>query len=520
MNPLQTKFKISRYWIVSIMFIVAKLSLHFFTNTNYELHRDEMLYFNMADHLSTGYATVPPVIGLLAFIVKSIFGYSVFGIRFIPALLGAVSLFIIAKIVRELGGGILALIIASSAFIFSTGFLLFDTLFTPNVVEQFFWLLTTYFIFRMVSQNNPKLWIPIGILLGLSFLTKYSVLYYILGFFVTMQFSDHRKLFNSRYFYYSIVIGIVIILPNLLWQYKNGWPVFYHMSELKRTQMVNLTYTDYFVDIFSLNMASTIIWVTGLVSLIFIKKERESQYVGIASLLIMLLFLFSKGKGYYILGLIPFLFAFGGYILEKYLKDRFVYINYFILLITLSFSLAALPFGLPLLSFEKLSRYIAKTDHLIIYPFYRWEDGKIHNISQAYSDMTGWKELAGIVGKTYSGLSKEEQSGCIIYVESNYGDAAAINFYGKKYNLPDAVTFLESYVIWAPDTIPKGPFIYINRELGDIDKLFKNVVKAGTVNNSYFRENGLLVYLCNDPAVNVQEVYRQKAIEEKKRYRR
>ena len=99
-----------------------------------------MLYFNMADHLSTGYATVPPVIGFLAFVVKSIFGYSVFGVRIIPALLGAVSLFIIAKIVRELGGGLLALIIASSAFIFSTGFLLFDTLFTPNVIEQFIWI--------------------------------------------------------------------------------------------------------------------------------------------------------------------------------------------------------------------------------------------------------------------------------------------------------------------------------------------------------------------------------------------
>jgi dolichyl-phosphate-mannose--protein O-mannosyl transferase len=84
------------------MFIVAKLSQHLFTNTNYELHGDEMLYFNRADHLSTGYATVPPVIGFVAFIVKSIFGYSVFGIRFIPALLGAVSLFIVAKIVREL----------------------------------------------------------------------------------------------------------------------------------------------------------------------------------------------------------------------------------------------------------------------------------------------------------------------------------------------------------------------------------------------------------------------------------
>src|ERR1035437_2440103 len=272
MELVQIKLKVSNYWIVAGLFILAKLFLHFATNTNYELHRDEMLYFNMADHLSFGYATVPPVIGFLAFIVKSIFGYSVFGIRLIPALLGAASLFIIAKIVRELGGGLLALIIASSAFLFSTGFLLFDTLFTPNVIEQFIWLLTTYFIFRMVSQDNPKLWIWIGILLGLSFLTKYSVLFYILGFLISMLFSGHRKLFNSRYFYFSVVIGLIIMVPNLLWQFTHGWPVIYHMNELKRTQMANMKYLNYFIDIYSLNQASSIIWISGLLSLIFLKN--------------------------------------------------------------------------------------------------------------------------------------------------------------------------------------------------------------------------------------------------------
>jgi hypothetical protein len=517
---LKNILKISRYWIVAIIFIIAKLCLHFLTNTNYELHRDEMLYFNMADHLSTGYATVPPVIGLLAFIVKSIFGYSVFGIRLIPAILGAASLFIMAKIVRELGGGLLALIIASSAFIFSTGFLLFDTLFTPNVIEQFIWLLTTYFIFRMVSQNNPKLWIWIGILLGLSFLTKYSVLYYILGFFIAMQFSSHRKLFNSRYFYISVAAGLIIIVPNLLWQYNHGWPVIFHLSELKRTQMVNMKYINYFTDIYSLNQASSIIWITGFLSLVFIKNEKKCQFIGVASLIIILLFLVSEGKGYYILGLIPFLFATGGYIMEKYLKGRLIHINFIVLFASLSFSLVALPFGLPVLSFDDLLKYEKKTDHLIIYPFYRWEDGKIHGISQVYSDMTGWNELAGYVGKAYSELSKEEQDSCTIYVESNYGDAGAINFYGKKFNLPDAVTFLESYVIWAPETIPEGPLIYINNRIGDIKKLFNNVTLIGTVNDKYFRENGLMVFLCTDPAGDIRDVYRKRAGTEKKIYRR
>jgi hypothetical protein len=519
MKASKPNFKIDRYWIVAILFIIAKLCLHFFTNTNYELHRDEMLYFNMADHLSLGYATVPPVTGFLAFIIKGIFGYSVFGIRLIPALLGAASLFIIAKTVRDLGGSILALIIASSAFLFSTGFLLFDTLFTPNVIEQFIWLLATYLLFRMVSENNPKLWIVIAILLGVAFLNKYSVLFYILGFFIAILFSSHRKFLNSRYLYISILIGIIIILPNLIWQYMHGWPVVYHMGELKRTQMVNLTYSDFFIDIFSLNLAASLIWIAGLVSLLILKKEKEIRFIGVASLLIFLLFLFSKGKGYYILGLIPFLFATGGYILEKYLKNRLNYINYVVIGITMFFSLIALPFGIPLLSMDNLLKYKENTAHWIIYPFYRWEDGKIHNISQIYADMNGWKELTGYVAKAYGQLSKEEQRKCTIYAERDYGNAAAINFYGKEYNLPEAITFLESYVMWAPDTIPDGPFIYINSEIGDIKKLFNNVREIGCINNAYSREKGLLVYLCTEPAVNVREVYRQKAIEEKKLYR-
>lgn len=520
MKPLQTKLLVSNYWIVTSLFIITKFCLHFTTNTNYELHRDEMLYFNMADHLSFGYATVPPVIGFLAFMVKSIFGYSVFGIRFIPAILGAASIFIIARIVRELGGGILALIIASSSFLFSTGFLLFDTLFTPNVIEQFLWLITTYFIFRMISTNNPKLWIMIGILLGLAFLNKYSVLFYILGFFVALMVSKHREIFKSRYFYFSLIAGIIIIMPNLLWQYNHGWPVFFHMSELKRTQMVNLTFSDFFIDIFSLNLLSTLIWLTGLVSLLFLRQEKGNRYIGIASLIIILLFLVSKGKAYYILGLIPFLFAYGGYIMEKYLAGRLVYINYFVLFISLSFSLIALPFGIPLMSFDKLIKYKEKTRHLIIYPFYRWEDGKIHNISQIYADMTGWRELTDYVAKAYGQLSREEQKKCTIYVESNYGQAGAIHFYGKAYNLPEPVSFLESYTMWSPDTIPDGPFIYINNEEGDIRKLFKNVTKVGQVSNQYFRENGLLVFLCTNPESTLKEVYRQRAMKEKKLYKR
>jgi hypothetical protein len=57
-------------------------------------------------------------------------------------------------------------------------------------------------------------------------------------------------------------------------------------------------------------------------------------------------------------------------------------ISLFVLLITV-------PFALPVFSYEQLDRYADRTNHAVIYPFSRWEDGKDHGQSQVFSDMTG-----------------------------------------------------------------------------------------------------------------------------------
>lgn len=512
--------RVNNYWLVTALFVTVKLCLHFFTNTNYELHRDEMLYFNMGDHLDWGYASVPPVIGFLAFLSKAIFGYSVFGIRFFPALSGAASMYIMAKILQKLGGGLFALMVALSCFLLSTGFLLINTLFTPNAFEQFFWLLITWYLLKMSADDNPKIWIWVGVYFGLTFLNKYSVVFPVAGFVIALFFSPHRKLFYSRYFIYAVLVAMVIISPNIYWQYTHNWPVVFHMKELQSTQLVNMSYSNFFTDVYTLNLISSVIWMFGLFALLFIRKEKENQYLGTGSFITILLFLFSSGKGYYIMGLIPFLFIYGGYAMEKYLWPKYKGVSLSVLAASFIFSILALPFVLPVMSFDKLSEYTNKTQHLIIYPFYRWEDGKVHPISQVYADMTGWQELTGYVARAYISLPAEEQKKCTVFGERNYGYAGAIHFYGRQYGLPDAITFLDSYTLWAPESIPEGPIIYMNYEPGELQNLYNSVVEMGCVNNPWFREKGLKVFLCTQPKTNISEVYSQLVNQAKKVYQK
>jgi 4-amino-4-deoxy-L-arabinose transferase-like glycosyltransferase len=439
-------FKV-HYWRITAVFVLIKLFLHLLTYNHYELHRDEMLFFNQGSYLSFGNVSVPPFISWVAFLIKAIFGYSVFGIRLIPMVLGSLSVIIIAKLVRELGGKQIALILSCTAFVLSPGFLIFDSLFTVNVFDQFFWLVIAYLIIKMANGNNPKLWLWIGLVCGLAFLNKYLVVYLMAGYIIALLSTVQRKLIFNQYFVYALLIGLLIISPNIYWQFSHGWPIFRQIEEIKKTQMVNMKPSNFLIDFFNLNYVATFFWLSGLIGVFVIKDEKRYRYLGVATLVIVFLFMLTKGKAYYALGLIPVLFALSGYILEKYLTHKLNIINYFIFSILILFLSLAIPFSIPVFSFEKLSQYSEKTDGFVSYPFSRWEDGKIHHISQIFSDMTGWKEMVGLVKKAYLKIPEEERTNATIYAERNYGYAGAVHFYGKQYHLPEAITFLDSYVL-------------------------------------------------------------------------
>jgi hypothetical protein len=509
------KLKVSSYWIIAIVLVLIKLTIHFLTSSNYELHRDEMLYFAQGNHLSFGFISTPPFIGFLAFIAHCIFGYSEFGVKLFPAIAGAASVFIIALFVKELGGKNLALVLAGLGYICSGAFLRSNGLFMPVCFDQFFWLLSSFLVFKMVNRNNPKLWLWIGLVFGLAFLNKYAIIFFVFAIILALLISEQRKFLFSKYLLFGFLIGFLVTIPNILWQYYHNWPVVRHMIELQRTQLINVSSTNFLLDQVIMCFPSIFIWSSGLLMILFLSKEKKFRFIAYSFFIVVSIILLGRGKSYYTLGAYPMLFALGGYTMEKYLQGKLIYVNYFVLFLALSISILAAPLELPVASFELVKKYCDPQTGFLPQ---RWEDGKIHPIPQDYADMTGWKELTGIVLKAYNQLNNSEKKRCTIYAE-NYGQAGAIQFYGHNYGLPAPISFCDSYLLWAPDTISNGPFIYINNEVGDMDDFFKNYPEIGHVNNEYFRENGIIVLLCTNPKNQWKDFYAQKVLRLKSIYR-
>jgi hypothetical protein len=120
---------------------IIKIMIHFLANGNYGFHRDEFLYIAMGEHLDWGFLEVPPFIAVIAKLSRFILGDSLFAFRVLPTLAGAIIVYLIGYITKELGGKQFAQILAIFCFIFSPGFLGSGYLLQPVVFNQLFWTL-------------------------------------------------------------------------------------------------------------------------------------------------------------------------------------------------------------------------------------------------------------------------------------------------------------------------------------------------------------------------------------------
>ena len=150
----------------------------------------------------------------------------------------------------------------------------------------------------------------------------------------------------------------------------------------------------------------------------------------------------------------------------------------------------------------------------------RWEDGLEYPISQVFADMTGWREMTGFVTLAFNSLDEDEKQHCTVYCQRSYGYAGAVHFYGKQSGLPQPVTFHESYIFWAPDSISEEPIIYVSYNSDEFQLLFNEITEIGCVQDPYFREKGMKVFLCRNHKTNIQEVYRNALFNERKRFAR
>jgi len=485
---------------------ILNVVIHIYFSGNLEYHRDELLYFSLGQHPAFGYATVPPMTGWVAWAMQNIFGYSLFAVRIFPAIMSGVMVLLVSEMAKELGGSGYSRILAAVTIVMSIFGLRTFLLFQPVHIDLMFWTLLFYIMIKYVNTSSEKYLILLGIIIGASLLNKYLIGLLVVILLVIVPFTRHRTIFRNRKFWIGVLAGFIVFLPNLIWQIASGLPVIDHLAELKRTQLVNVDRSAFMIEQLLIPGAASILTVAGIIYLFVSGKVLKYRFLGIAVIGVILTLMLMHGKSYYTIGIFPFLIAVGAVSWEYILKKRWSRILLALLIIIMT--LPALPIGIPVYKTEKLVSYFSKIGKDYGLDFIcRFEDNTIHSLPQDYADMLGWEELTTITDKAW--LMVPDKKAAFIYCE-NYGQAGAITIIGKKYGLPEAVSFHESFRYWIPERFYPDitSMVYINDEPGDdVKQIFRKITKVGSIQNPDAREYGTSVYLCQDPVSDFNQFW-------------
>lgn len=489
-----------------IYLALAKLVIHFLTSGQYGYFRDELYYMACGENLAFGYIDHPPFVAIVAKISRLLFGDSLFALRFFPAIAGALVVFLTGMIVRELGGRRFAQFLAALAVIISPIYLGLGSFLSMNPFDHLFWALSAYILVLILKSDGTKLWVLFGIALGLGLQNKYSMIFLGFGFVVGLVLTANRKYLLRPKLWIAGFIAFLIFLPNIIWQITHKWLTLEFMRNASLYKNLPLAPLEFLgSQILEMHPLLFPVLLFGLFYYLFSNSGTMFRLFGWMYLAIFILFIMTRAKTYYIAPTYPIMFAAGAIAIEKFiLKRGWNWMKYAtVSLLILGGALSA-PMALPLLPVET---YISYSEFIGVAPppTERHEMGRL---PQHFADMFGWENMAATVANAYHRLSPEEKAKCGIFC-GNYGEAGAIDFFGRKYDLPRAISGHNNYWLWGPRGYTGEVMLMIGVGENHLRIMFREVRQIEIIKHEYVMpyENTLPIYLCKDAFLPIEEIW-------------
>lgn len=455
--PVRTSLR-SILWL-SLVFAALKLFIQIVGNmlaqhAGYGIFRDEMYYLFCGRNLAFGYVDQPPLVAVQARLSEMLFGHdTMWSLRLISGLAGAAKVFLTGLLVWALGGGRKAAALAMLGVIAGGVYLGIDSFLSMNSFDPVFWMLIALALLRIVQSESPKQirnwWIVLGISGGLAFENKDSIVFFLVAMLAALLVSSQRRILANRWFAVSVLLIVLIALPNFLWQVRYHFPTLEWLRDVQHSDKdVKLPPLKFLLQqLVMLTPHTILLWGSGVLWLLFARRARSFRFLGIFYLVFLALMMALRAKDYYLAPAYPVFFAAGAVAWFTWaggIRWRNVLIGIYAAVLAAG-TVLFFPFSVPVLPPQQWLAYAQKLH-------FKPEDSENHAatpLPQFYADRFGWHELVAQVAQIYNALPPQERAVTGIFT-GNYGEASAINIFGKPYGLPTAISGHQNYWMWGP----------------------------------------------------------------------
>ena len=469
----------------------AVLILHAFVNQHYGYFRDELYFIVCGRHPDWGYVDHPPLIPLIAGFADWAAPGSLLALRALPALMAAATVGATVMLVRLLDGGRYAQWLAGLCVLLAPIDLTFGLLLYTDLFLALAWIGCSAILIGMARTGDHRQWIWIGLIAGLALWSKYAILFNLATLALVLPFSPQlRRGLITPYPYLAAAAALAIIAPNIVWQWRHGWPFLEVGAAGVNGKNIAMSLPEYLLSQVMLqNPGAALVWVAGLAAVAFAPRWRLHRIFALQWAVLILVEVASHGKDYYPASLYPILFAFGAVAIEAACRPTWA--RGAVAGIVVALGATGAPMAIPLLPVDRFIAY----EQALGYAPPASEHRQLTALPQLFADMFGWREMAKTVSNAYWALPAAERAQAVIKGR-NYGEAAAIDLFGDR--LPPAISGHNNYYLWGPGRHDGSVIIAIADDLKEAETVCASVETVGQIGSPHAMpdETELLLIIC------------------------
>ena len=435
----------------------------------YGFERDE-LYFSML-RPAWGYVDQPPLVPLISHALTGIVGGSPWLLRIPATACAAGCLVLTTLLTRELGGGVKAQTWAAWGTATTAMVLVFGHVLLTSTPDLVFWPGLCLCVVRAERRGQPRWWLAAGAVAGAATYNKLLIGVLVGGIVLGLAVLGPRRRLLSPYAWGAAAIALLLAVPNIAYQVRNGWPELAMGRALSDHNAGDVRVSMWELLVLLLGPPMVVIWFAGLRAL---ARDPRLRFLVVAFAALVVFTFVSGTQAYYPMFFLPVPFAAGIVAMERHLArvwGALFAVN----------GLVSLVLGLPVVPVGSVGAT------------------PIADINQTVADSVGWPAYARRIGAVYDALP--DRGSAVVYA-SNYGEAGAVHRY-----LPGVPVYSAQNGLYDQARPPAGvsTVVVVGGQWDQLRGLFGSCRLQTRLDNGVGVDNeeqGEPVGVCRDPRVS------------------
>ena len=330
--------------------------------------------------------------------------------------------------------------------------------------------------------DDQRLWLAVGLVTGIGLFDSDLVAFLLFAVVAGLVLAGPRAQFKSNWFYAGGAIAVALWCPYLVWQATHGWPELAVSRSIASggsgTSVSRVALLPELLVLVSPYLAP--VWIAGVVQLLRDPRLRFCRALGVAWVVLAVVFLVTGGKTYYLGGMFPLLLAAGAQPTIDWMHRGRGKRRKGLVIAAVLLSLTAIPVTLPVLPVGALRHT------------------PIVSLNYDAGETIAWPTYVHEIAAVYATLPRAKRASAIV-LASNYGEAGAVDHYGPADGLPAVYSGHNAYWYWGPPPATATVALAVGFDRGTISAICGTLTLAAHLDNHLGIDNdeqGAPVWLC------------------------